>query len=99
MVISSVLGCAARGLPDLCPNCEAGDYGRCDRVTVGDLKPGLQTGYCADTGGGWSRMMLVHRSQIWAVPSEMDDRAAVLVEPLACAIQSVFRANVPTAPT
>ena len=67
----------------VCPNCEAGDYGRCDRVTVGDLKPGLQTGYCADTGGGWSRMMLVHRSQIWAVPSEMDDRAAVLVEPLA----------------
>ena len=95
VVISSVLGCAARGLPDLCPNCEAGDYGRCDRVTVGDLKPGLQTGYCADTGGGWSRMMLVHRSQIWAVPSEMDDRAAVLVEPLACAIHSVFRANVP----
>ncbi|HEY6566466.1 MAG TPA: zinc-binding dehydrogenase [Actinomycetota bacterium] len=95
VVLASVLGCAARGLPDLCPNCEAGDYGRCDRVTVGDLKPGLQTGYCADTGGGWSRMMLAHRSQLWAVPSEMDQRTAVLVEPLACAIHSVFRARVP----
>ena len=53
---SSVLGCAARGHAASCvPNCAAGDYGRCDRVTVGDLKPGLQTGYCADTGGGWSR--------------------------------------------
>ncbi len=95
VVISSVLGCAARGMADLCPNCAAGDYGRCDRVTVGNLKPGLQTGYCTDTGGGWSRMMLVHRSQLWAVPSEMDERTAVLIEPLACAVHSVFRANVP----
>jgi threonine dehydrogenase-like Zn-dependent dehydrogenase len=94
VVIASVLGCAARGMPDLCPNCEAGDYGRCDRITVGDVKPGLQTGYCADTGGGWSRMMLAHRSQLWAAPSGMDDRTAVLIEPLACAIHSVFRARV-----
>jgi threonine dehydrogenase-like Zn-dependent dehydrogenase len=95
VVLSSVLGCATRGLAELCPNCEAGDYGRCDRVTVGDLDPGLQTGYCSSTGGGWSRMMFVHRSQLWAVPSEMDDRTAVLIEPLACAIHSVFRARVP----
>ncbi len=95
VVMASVLGCAARGLADLCPHCEAGDYGRCDRVTVGDLKPGLQTGFCADTGGGWSRMMLAHRSQLWAVPAPMDQRTAVLIEPLACAIHSVFRARVP----
>jgi threonine dehydrogenase-like Zn-dependent dehydrogenase len=95
VVLSSVLGCATRGLAEPCPNCEAGDYGRCDRVTVGDLDPGLQTGYCNSTGGGWSKMMLVHRSQLWAVPSEMDERTAVLIEPLACAIHSVFRARVP----
>ena len=95
VVMASVLGCAARGLADLCPHCEAGDYGRCDRVTVGDLKPGLQTGFCADTGGGWSRMMLAHRSQLWAVPAPMDQRTAVLIEPLACAIHSVLRARVP----
>ena len=95
VVISSVLGCAARGMPELCPNCAAGDYGRCDRITLGDLKPGLQTGYCADTGGGWSRMMLAHRSQLWAVPDGMDERTAVLVEPLACAIHAALRARVP----
>ncbi len=39
--------------------------------------------------------MLAHRSQLWAVPSEMDRRTAVLIEPLACAIHSVFRARVP----
>ena len=94
VVLSSVLGCAARGLDDLCPNCAAGQYGRCDRVTIGDLKAGLQTGYCADTGGGWSRLMLAHRSQVWAVPDGMDDRTAVLLEPLACAIHAALRANI-----
>ena len=95
VVLSSVLGCAARGLPELCPNCAAGEYGRCDRVTVGELDPGLQTGYCKDTGGGWSRLMLAHRSQLWAVPAPLSDEAAVLIEPLACAIHSALRAKVP----
>jgi len=95
VVLSSVLGCAARGLPELCANCAAGEYGRCDRVTVGDLDPGLQTGYCRDAGGGWSRLMLAHRSQLWAVPSALSDESAVLIEPLACAIHSALRAQVP----
>jgi threonine dehydrogenase-like Zn-dependent dehydrogenase len=64
-------------------------------VTVGDLKAGLQTGYCADTGGGWSRMMLVHRSQVFPVPDGMSDRVAVLVEPLAAAVHAAMRAQVP----
>ena len=64
-------------------------------MTVGDLKAGLQTGFCKDTGGGWSRMMQAHRSQLWAVPPEMDERTAVLVEPLACAIHAALRARVP----
>jgi threonine dehydrogenase-like Zn-dependent dehydrogenase len=95
VVLSSVLGCAARGQEDLCPNCAAGNYGRCDRVTVGDLRAGLQTGFCKDTGGGWSRMLQAHRSQLWAVPPDMDERTAVLVEPLACAIHVALRAQVP----
>jgi threonine dehydrogenase-like Zn-dependent dehydrogenase len=94
VVLASVLGCAARGLRELCPNCAAGNYGRCDRVTVGDLRPGLQTGYCSDTGGGWSRLMLAHRSQLWAVPDEMSLSTAVLVEPFACAIHAAHRAQV-----
>jgi threonine dehydrogenase-like Zn-dependent dehydrogenase len=95
VVMSSVLNCATRGIDPPCENCASGHFGRCDRVTVGDLKAGLQTGYCADTGGGWSRMMLAHHSQLHAVPDGMSDRAAVLVEPLACAIHAALRAEVP----
>jgi threonine dehydrogenase-like Zn-dependent dehydrogenase len=95
VVLSSVLACAARGEDPVCPNCAAGDFGRCDRVTVGDLKPGLQTGYCTDTGGGWSRLMTAHRSQLFPVPDGMGDRSAVLVEPMAAAVHAALRAQVP----
>ncbi len=95
VVLSSVLSCAARGIEPVCENCSAGYVGRCDRVTVGDLKAGLQTGYCSDVGGGWSRMMMAHRSQLHAVPEGMSEDAAVLVEPLACAIHAALRAEVP----
>ncbi len=93
IALQPVLSCLARGL-DPCPNCAAGLTGRCDRVTTGHVSAGLQTGYCADTGGGWSRMFVAHRSQLHPVPDELPDRKAVLVEPLACAIHTALRANV-----
>jgi len=94
VVLASVLACAARGEDPVCPNCAAGDTNRCDRVTVGHLKAGLQTGYCAQTSGGWSRLMVAHRSQLHAIPEGMGDRTAVLVEPFACAIHAAQRARV-----
>src|SRR5205823_4050609 len=54
VVLEPVLGCAARGLEPVCDSCALGLTGGCERVAFGHLKPGLQTGYCADTGGGWS---------------------------------------------
>jgi threonine dehydrogenase-like Zn-dependent dehydrogenase len=93
VVLSSVLACAARGEDPPCPNCAKGATNRCDRVTVGHLKPGLQTGYCSETSGGWARQMIAHRSQLWAVPEGMDDRSALLLEPFADAIHAALRAN------
>jgi len=92
VVLEPVLACAARGL-EPCGACASGWTGRCDRVTVGHVAPGLQTGYCADTGGGWGHMLVAHRSQLHAVPDSMTDATAVLVEPLACAIHAVLRAR------
>ncbi len=93
VVIAPVLGCDARGLPR-CTGCAAGQRSRCERITSGHLAPGLQTGYCADTGGGWSGQFVAHRSQLFAVPDELPDTRAVLVEPLACAVHAVRRAAV-----
>ena len=98
VVLDPVLACAARGL-DPCPSCASGATGRCDRVTVGHVSPGLQTGYCADTGGGWSGMLVAHLSQLHPIPDRMTDTRAVLVEPLACAIHAVLRARPDTGAT
>jgi threonine dehydrogenase-like Zn-dependent dehydrogenase len=92
VVLEPVLSCAARGL-ELCPACASGATSRCDRVTVGHVAPGLQTGYCADTGGGWGGMLVAHRSQLHPIPDAMSDTTAVMVEPLACAIHAVLRAR------
>jgi len=93
VVMDSVLSCTARGQQP-CSECSAGQTNRCNRVTVGHLSPGLQTGFCADTGGGWGEIMTVHRSQLHAVPDALSDERAVLVEPLACAVRLAERAEV-----
>lgn len=95
VVIDPVLRCTARGLP-ACPACIAGHTSRCDHITGGALAAGLQTGFCADTGGGWSRRMIAHASQLHPVPDPLPDEIAVLVEPLACAVHAVRR--VPISP-
>ncbi|HMV75561.1 MAG TPA: zinc-binding dehydrogenase, partial [Microthrixaceae bacterium] len=44
--------------------------------------------------GGWSTSMVAHPSQLHAVPDDMPDQAAVLVEPTACAVHGAMRARV-----
>lgn len=95
VVIDPVLACAARGL-ELCTPCRGGRTNLCDHVTVGHIAPGLQTGFCRDTGGGWGEQLVAHRSQLHPVPDELSDERAVLVEPIACAVQLARRAQVPT---
>lgn len=94
VVIDPVLACAARGL-EPCTPCGSGRTNLCDHVTVGHLSPGLQTGFCQDTGGGWGEQLTAHRSQLHVVPDALPDERAVLVEPLACAVQLARRAQVP----
>ncbi|HXY27516.1 MAG TPA: zinc-binding dehydrogenase [Acidimicrobiales bacterium] len=95
VVLQPVLGCAARGIEPRCPSCEAGQVGNCGRIAFGHIRPGLQTGFCADTGGGWSSTGLVaHASQLYAVPDDLSDADAVTVEPTACAVHAVLSAPI-----
>lgn len=94
VVIEPVLGCTTRHIEPPCPACADGRLGNCERVTFGALASGLQSGYCRDTGGGWSTTMVAHTSQIHAVPAAMSDAAAVMVEPAACAVHGALAAQV-----
>ncbi|MGZ5398532.1 MAG: zinc-dependent alcohol dehydrogenase [Nocardioides sp.] len=93
VVVDPVLACAARGV-DPCPACVAGETNRCSRITVGDISPGLQTGFCHDTGGGWGEVLVAHRSQLHPVPEGLCDEQALLVEPVACAVHTAARAGI-----
>jgi len=94
-VIEPVLGCATRHIRPMCPHCGAGHTGLCGNLASGALEPGLQTGYCTDTGGGWSTApLMAHASQLHAVPAELTDEDAVLIEPTACAVHAALSAHV-----
>ena len=94
VVVEPALGCEVRGIEPPCPYCATGRYALCLNVTEGDVAPGIQTGFCRDTGGGWSEGTLVaHPSQLHHVPDGLSDEAAVAVEPLACAVHAALKAN------
>ena len=91
VVIEPALGCKVRGIEPPCPRCAEGRPGLCYNVTEGPIEVGLQTGYCADTGGGWGEVLVAHPSQLHAVPDTLTDEAAVLIEPFACCVHAALR--------
>ncbi len=91
VVLHPALGCRVRGITPLCPACGEGREALCRNVDAGDIAPGIQTGYCRDTGGGFGESLVAHESQVYQVPPELDDRAAVLIEPFACALHATLR--------
>lgn len=93
VVLQPALGCAARGIAPFCAACARGDLALCRNVTRGDVSAGIQTGFCRDTGGGWSGGFVAHESQLYHLPDALPDRAAVLIEPFACALHACLRAN------
>ena len=90
-VLIPVLSCVTRGITPLCPACADGRTNHCGRLAFGHLEPGLQSGFCESTGGGWSAEMVAHPSQLLAVPDHLSDEAAVMVEPTACAVHAARR--------
>ena len=95
VVLEPVLGCVSRNLDPTCDPCATGQLGNCENTTFGDLEPGIQTGSCHDTGGGWATAFSAHPSQLHPVDSSFSDESAVMVEPTACAVHAALVADVP----
>lgn len=85
-VLNPVLNAAARGLPHTADD----DYAH---YATGPLEPGIQTGFCCSTGGGWAPWLWAHESQLVPIPDTMPDERAVLVEPLAGGIHAAHLAG------
>ena len=94
VVLEPPLHCRIRGIYELCTECRAGHFAQCRNVTEGCISAGVQTGFCQDTGGGWSRSFVAHPLQLHRVPESLGNQEAVLVEPLSCCLQAVVSAQV-----
>ena len=93
VAVEPVLSCEIRGIEPECYQCTRGHFANCENITKGNISAGIQTGYCRDTGGGWSPYLLAHKNQIHRVPESLSDEVAVLLEPFACALHGVLKAN------
>ncbi len=90
VVVEPLLWCQPRGFQDLCRYCAQGEINRCERVTDGDLAPGIYTGFCRDTGGSWSPYFLAHTSQIYPLSERINDENGLMIEPFAVGLHAAL---------
>ncbi|MCS7143845.1 MAG: zinc-binding dehydrogenase [Archaeoglobaceae archaeon] len=90
VVVDPALSCEVRGL-ELCEACRKGHTASCSNTDRGKISPGIFTGICRDTAGGWAEYFLAHESQLIKVPDDIKDENAVFAEPLSIGIHSALR--------
>jgi threonine dehydrogenase-like Zn-dependent dehydrogenase len=91
VVVEALLWCKPRGFKDLCRYCERGEINLCERMNQGAISPGVQPGFCRDTGGSWSEYFLAHTSQLLRVPDAVSDENALLVEPFSVGLHAALQ--------
>jgi L-iditol 2-dehydrogenase len=90
VVADPYLSCDARGFEEPCVYCQHGQENLCQRVTDGDIAPGLIIGACRDTGGSWSPFFVAHKAHVYHVPEKVSDESAALVDPFSCSLHAVL---------
>ncbi len=94
VVLEPVLGHECRGFEPPFAGARPADGNDYRHLTCGHLEPGLQTGFCESTGGGWSTEFVAHPSQLHDVPDWMSDELAVMIEPVAGGVHAALRAEI-----
>ena len=95
VVLEPVLGPETRGEVPAWPGAAQADGNDYGHLAAGNLEPGLQTGSCSSTGGGWSEVFAAHHSQLHPVADDLSDEGAGMIEPTAAGVHAVLRGNVP----
>jgi threonine dehydrogenase-like Zn-dependent dehydrogenase len=99
VVLEPVLGHAARGFDLPFDGAAPGDGDDYRHLVAGSIEAGIQTGYCASTGGGWSTEFIAHASQLHPIPEHLSDEAAVMIEPAAVGVHAALRAPIASGAT
>jgi threonine dehydrogenase-like Zn-dependent dehydrogenase len=90
VVINPALGCRTRGIDPSCPVCRSGRPGSCENFAQGNLPPGMFIGINSGVNGGFAPYLSAHESQLFHVPDALNPESAVMTEPLAVALQTLF---------
>ncbi len=94
IVVEPALSCKVREIDPPCNQCQNNRFSNCENIRNGSISAGVQTGYCRDTGGGWSQYVVAHYTQIHHVPDEISNELAVLLEPFACSLHGILKAEI-----
>jgi erythritol/L-threitol dehydrogenase len=89
VVVEPILACNVRGLAP-CRFCAQGSYNLCENFTVGVLAPGSFLGYNRSAAGGMAEFTAAHPAQLFRIPHNVSDEAAVLTDSLASALHPVL---------
>lgn len=90
VTIAPALSCAARGIDPPCSACRKGLFAGCENYADGTLAPGMITGLCSDTSGGFAPEFVVHKSQVFKLPDGLSVEQVVLIEPFSVGLQAVY---------
>jgi threonine dehydrogenase-like Zn-dependent dehydrogenase len=95
VVLNPWLSCGPRGIDPPCEACRAGRYPWCRNFRGGSLPASIHIGNCAAAAGAHAERFAAHASQLFAIPGEISDEAAVLADPVSVSLRSILLAPPP----
>jgi threonine dehydrogenase-like Zn-dependent dehydrogenase len=98
VAVEPLLACQSRGVAP-CPFCAQGNYNLCEQFTEGELPPGAILGFTHQAIGGMAELMAAPADNLFRLPPDLPDEAAVLTDSLASALQPVLDHFPPDAAT
>jgi threonine dehydrogenase-like Zn-dependent dehydrogenase len=95
VVLNPWLSCGPRGIDPPCEACQAGRYPWCRNFRSGGLPVSIHLGNCAAAVGAHAERFGAHVSQLFPIPDEVSDEAAVLADPVSVSLRSILLAPPP----
>jgi threonine dehydrogenase-like Zn-dependent dehydrogenase len=96
VVLNPWLSCVPRGIDPPCEACRDGRYPWCRNFRSGDLPVSIHLGNCAAAAGAHAERFAAHVSQLFAIPGNVSDEAAVLADPVSVSLRSILLAPPPS---
>lgn len=92
VVLNPWLSCGPRGIDPPCPACKEGRYPWCRNFRSGDLPVSIHIGNCAAAAGAHAERFAAHPCQLFGIPDQVSDDAAVLADPVSVSLRSILLA-------